>query len=237
MRPAADAARAERDRRLAAVGRFAAGMLHETRNLLNPVLAAAYLLEMHADDPEQVKQLARRIADLCDVGPRAHSKLRAFLRQEPVQFGDDAIVDLCLLARDVAALAEPLATQRSSGAIQFECSGDGDVYVRGEAAALREAILDLVLRAIAVTPAGGVVRLSVRAEGDQAVVGVQDGGTLNAETDEELFDPYHPSAGAEPGLALAAVYGVAARHGGTTEVADVPDGGTSVRFLLPRVVG
>ncbi|GAC1686765.1 MAG: hypothetical protein NVS9B3_05230 [Gemmatimonadaceae bacterium] len=44
-----------RDRRLAAVGQLAAGVMHDVNNALSPIMAAAYLLEARANDPAAVR--------------------------------------------------------------------------------------------------------------------------------------------------------------------------------------
>ena len=59
---------ASRDRRLAAVGQLAAGVMHDVNNALNPIMAAAYLLEMNAENPAAVRDYAARIARAAETG-------------------------------------------------------------------------------------------------------------------------------------------------------------------------
>src|SRR5678816_477980 len=54
-----------RERRLAAVGQLAAGVMHDVNNALNPIMAAAYLLETNAENPAAVRDYAVRIAKAC----------------------------------------------------------------------------------------------------------------------------------------------------------------------------
>jgi PAS domain S-box-containing protein len=61
---------AARDRRLAAVGQLAAGVMHDVNNALNPIMAAAYLLEMNAENPAAVRDYAVRIARAAENGRR-----------------------------------------------------------------------------------------------------------------------------------------------------------------------
>src|SRR2546430_6385526 len=51
-----------RERRLAAIGQLAAGVMHDVNNALNPIMAAAYLLEANAENPGAVRDYAVRIA-------------------------------------------------------------------------------------------------------------------------------------------------------------------------------
>jgi nitrogen-specific signal transduction histidine kinase len=71
-----------RESDLDAAGRVAAGMLHEIRNVLNPIVSAAWLLEAHAADPEKVRELARRIDGFAKAEARVAAKMRELLDRE-----------------------------------------------------------------------------------------------------------------------------------------------------------
>jgi nitrogen-specific signal transduction histidine kinase len=72
----------ERRHELEAAGRVAAGLLHEFRNVLNPIVSAAWLLEVNANDPEKVIELARRIDGFAKAEARIGAKLRDLLDRE-----------------------------------------------------------------------------------------------------------------------------------------------------------
>ena len=82
---------------LEAAERVAAGMLHEFRNVLNPIVSAAWLLEAHSTDPERVRELARRIDGFAKAEARIAAKLRELLDREVAggtaspQQNDDAV--------------------------------------------------------------------------------------------------------------------------------------------------
>lgn len=73
-----DARRAE----LEAAARVAAGLLHEFRNVLNPIVSAAWLLEANANDPQKVIELARRIDGFAKADVRIAVKVRELLDRE-----------------------------------------------------------------------------------------------------------------------------------------------------------
>jgi nitrogen-specific signal transduction histidine kinase len=62
--------------------RVAAGLLHEFRNVLNPIVSAAWLLEANANDPEKVIELARRIDGFAKAEVRIAAKLQELLDKE-----------------------------------------------------------------------------------------------------------------------------------------------------------
>jgi hypothetical protein len=73
---------AERAGRLDAAQRVAKGMLHEFRNILNPIVSAAYLMHANANDPVKVRELARRIEGFARAEDRVATKMRELLDRE-----------------------------------------------------------------------------------------------------------------------------------------------------------
>jgi nitrogen-specific signal transduction histidine kinase len=71
-----------REGELETARRVAAGLLHEFRNVLNPIVSAAWLLEANANDPEKVIELARRIDGFAKADSRIAAKLREMLQEE-----------------------------------------------------------------------------------------------------------------------------------------------------------
>ncbi len=65
-----------------AAARVAAGLLHEFRNVLNPIVSAAWLLEANANDPQKVIELARRIDGFAKADARIAVKLQELLDRE-----------------------------------------------------------------------------------------------------------------------------------------------------------
>ncbi len=67
---------------LDAAARVAAGLMHEFRNVLNPIVSAAWLLEANANDPQKVIELARRIDGFAKADVRIAVKVRELLDRE-----------------------------------------------------------------------------------------------------------------------------------------------------------
>jgi signal transduction histidine kinase len=80
--------RADHERRLASAQRVAVAMLHELRNVLNPIVSAAFLLDANANDPAKVRELAKRIEGFAMAEERVAAKMRELLEREAA--GDDA---------------------------------------------------------------------------------------------------------------------------------------------------
>ncbi len=223
-----------REQRLAAGGRVAAGMLHDMRNQLGTISNLAFVLEHVADDPEKVRDLARRLAELAHVRTRVMDRLRDFVRQDAARFADDAVIDLSAVVREAAALCAPLAAAQDT-TTQIVCDVPAPVPVAGEGADLRAAVFELVLNALEASPHSGTIQVCTRSDGVRAVVEVRDEG--NGPSDgmaETAFDPFISSK-EEPdaGLGLSAAYAIARRHGGDLTIGPGVSRGTVVVLSLP----
>jgi signal transduction histidine kinase len=137
-----------RERRLAAVGQLAAGVMHDVNNALNPIMAAAYLLDAHAENPAAVRDYAVRIAKAAETGAATAARVGRFIRQEPLQADREEPVDLSVVSDEVVAMTRPLWAERArGGAIHLERDLAEGAVVRGIAGELREALLNLVRNA------------------------------------------------------------------------------------------
>jgi signal transduction histidine kinase len=205
-----------RERRLAAVGQLAAGVMHDVNNALNPIMAAAYLLRHHAESPEAVRDYADRIRKAAEIGAATASRVGRFIRQEPVHAGGDEVIDLSALADEVVDLTEPMRLRRSSEAqeVRVERQLGSEVRMRGLPGEIREALLNLVQNAIDAMPNGGTLTLRTAIEGNEVCIAVRDTGVgMSEEVRERAFDPFFSTKGAGgTGLGLAEVYGIARRR-------------------------
>jgi PAS domain S-box-containing protein len=104
-----------RERRLAAVGQLAAGVMHDVNNALNPIMAAAFLLDANAENPAAVRDYAIRIAKAAETGAATAARVGRFIRQEPLQAEREEPVDLSLVCEEVVAMTQPLWAERARG--------------------------------------------------------------------------------------------------------------------------
>jgi PAS domain S-box-containing protein len=154
---------------------FLATLAHELRNPLAPLRTsleivrradgdAGVVAEAHATMERQVAQMVRLIDDLLDVSRISRNKLE--LRREPL--------DLVALVRETAAASLP----------QFEQAGlelrvelpDEPLPMQADPVRLAQVLGNLLTNAGKYTESGGHVRLSLRREGAEAVLTVEDDG-------------------------------------------------------------
>lgn len=226
----------ERERRLAAVGQLAAGVMHDVNNVLNPILAAAYLIDSFVGDDAAVKEYARRIAHAAEMGVSSLTRLRQFIRQEPHNEATEELVDLAQAVDEVIALAAPLWDGRPAHAlVSIDRELASGAVIRGLPGEVRAAVLNLVHNALDAMPAGGTLTMVSRVRDGSAVLEVHDTGIgMMPDVKEHAFEPFFSTKGPRgTGLGLAEVYGIVRRHRGVAEIESSPGVGTVVRMRFP----
>jgi signal transduction histidine kinase len=227
--------------RLAAVRQLASGVLHDINNVLNPIMAAAYLLQANAENPAAVRDYTARISKAVEMGAATAARVGRFIRQEPLQgIGAQELVDLSAVADEVATMTRASWSERAPGGpVHFRDDLSAGALVRGIAGELRAAVLNLVQNALdAMAARGGTLGLRTRVAGDAAVLEVSDTGAgMSPEVRERVFEPFFSTKGrGNAGLGLAEVYGIAKRHNGRAEIETTPGAGTTVRLVFPLAV-
>ena len=120
------------------------------------------------------------------------------LRQQP----ESATLDFGEVVRGIALDLSPLVADK---ALDFELAIDGPVRVQAHQWMLQELTRNLLHNAIKLSPAGAALSVSVRPEGDEAVLTVRDSGPgISPELRQRLFAPFSAgSASGGSGLGLA----------------------------------
>ena len=225
-----------RERRLAAVGQLAAGVMHDVNNALNPIMAAAYLLDANAENPAAVRDYAVRIAKAAETGAATAARVGRFIRQEPLQAEREELVDLSVVCDEVVDITRPLWAERvKGGVVQLERDLASGAMMRGIAGEIREALLNLVQNALDAMSGGGTLGLRTVVKAAEVWLEVRDSGTgMSAEVRERAFEPFFTTKGkAGTGLGLAEVYGIAKRHRGRAEIESALGVGTTIRLVFP----
>ena len=229
---------AARDRRLAAVGQLAAGVMHDVNNALNPIMAAAYLLEMNAENPAAVRDYAVRIARAAETGAATAARVGRFIRQEPLLGAREDVVDLIGdggggRRHDAPALAGAARRVAWSGSSSDLAAGR-DRCAASPASCARRCSTSCRTRSTR-WPGGGTLRIETQFTANEASVSGADTGIgMSAEVRERAFEPFFTTKGVNgTGLGLAEVYGIARRHRGRAEIESTPGEGTTVRLVFP----
>lgn len=219
---------------------FVANTSHELKTPVGAVTLLAEAIESAADDPAQVRIFAARISAEASRLGQLTGRIMSLSRLQ----ADDGLGDVRPVAIDevIAASIEAHVVQADSAGVDLARGGDRDVWVRGDAQILIEAIGNLVANAIVYSPKGSRVGIGVRADGDIVEIAVSDQGIGIAEADRErIFERFYRADEARSrrtggtGLGLSIVKHAIQRHGGEVLLWSRPGRGSTFTVRLPRI--
>jgi len=228
------AARQETEATLDRQRAFVADASHELRTPLTSILANLELLEA---------ELTGEQREMADSALRSSKRMRRLVgdllllaRADAGRAAPHAPVDLAAVAREAAEEAGALSSDHP---VSLDLTGP--VTIDGVADDLHRLAGNLVENALIHTAAGTPVTVSVRREGDSAVLEVADRGPgVPAGLRERVFERFARGSGdtaraGGSGLGLAIVKAVTDAHGGSVELLDAPGGGA--RFVVSLPIG
>ena len=213
--------------RLAALGRFASGVAHEIRNPLASISGALELLRQSRPEDEdearltdivlrEVDRLDRLISEMLDfVRPNVNTKLELDWAEEIKEASQLTFVDPKF--QDVT----------------LDVQADEPIIVMADQPRLRQVYWNLLNNALAASPPGGTVRVSLVREGPWAVLRVEDQGPgIPREHIDRLFEPFFSTKSEGTGLGLAIARQIVQDHGGSIHVESRP-GATCFTVRIP----
>jgi signal transduction histidine kinase len=149
-----------------------------------------------------------------------------------------AELDVAALVRGVEPTVRPQAEQAGLR-LELDDVPTG-LTVVGDELQLERVLLNLLTNAVKFTPAGGRVRLTVRARDGEVLLRCSDSGIgIPAAEQERLFSRFFRASNATDraipgtGLGLVIVRGIVERHGGRLTVESEEEAGTTVTVWLP----
>jgi signal transduction histidine kinase len=240
------AARSETEASLERQREFVADASHELRTPLTSILANLELLQEELDRPDGPRDSAAA-AEIADSALRSSQRMRRLVgdllllaRADAGRREQPRPLDLAEVVREAAREATAVGGEHPL-TLDLPSPGDG-VVVEGARDDLHRLVLNLAENAFLHTPSGTPVVVSVRRQGDDAVLEVADRGPgVPLDRRERVFERFARSSGdrsavSGTGLGLAIVRAVAEAHGGTATVRDADGGGALFEIRLPAAL-
>ena len=228
-----------RAEKLAAVGRLAAGVVHEINNPLATISACSEALERRVEDgdfegSDAVEDLAEYLGLIKSEAFRCKSITTGLLDFSRLRTGDRHPLDVAEILRSSANL---ISHQKRGENIEIRVDAGSDLpLVKADGGQIQQAIIALATNAIDAMPDGGVLTFRASAEPKKVCIEVEDTGIgIPVEDLSKIFEPFFTTkaVGEGTGLGLAVCYGIITDHGGRLSVRSNIEKGTTFSIHLP----
>ncbi len=221
----------EQNKRLAAIGRIAAGVAHEIRNPLSSIKGYATFLKEVFEKGSQNFDVVDVIIKEVDRLNRVVSELVEFAR--PLKLSGNP-VQIKALVEDSMKIIEYDAKRNH---ITIDKNLDDDIgSIIADEDQLRQMLLNLYLNAIESMEGSG--RLHVKLFRDKSaakiMIVISDTGSgIKKEELSDIFEPYFTTKLSGTGLGLAVVHNIIKAHKGEVKVKSESGKGTVFTIILP----
>ena len=220
----------EKARSLAEIAR---GIAREFNQIIAVILGKSQLLLARAPD----EAMRDGLGVIEDAAWRGADLVRRIAGLAAPADARNGVVDVRAIAQDAIALVR--TRWRSEGTVQGAVDIAADLStvsaVRGDEAALREAVGHLLRNALDAMPGGGQLAIALRGRDGGVELVIEDTGEgLSEDVRRRMFDPFFTTrAPGRMGLGLTLVRSTIARSGGRVSVERRADRGTIATVWLP----
>lgn len=232
-----------RAEKLAAVGRLAAGVVHEINNPLATIAACAEALEQRVEEgafaeSDAADDLNEYLGLIKSEAFRCKSITTGLLDFSRSRAGNRHLIDLGEILKSAANLISHQKRGQDVGIKVDLC--DDLQWVNADGGQIQQAVIALGTNAIDAMPAGGMLTMRALNQANSVVIEIEDTGVGIAPEDlSKIFEPFFTTkeVGKGTGLGLAVCYGIITEHGGRLSVRSNVDKGTIFSILLPITAG
>ena len=215
------------EKRLGSLGRLASAVAHEINNPLGGLFNALSTLKSHGH-LQSVRDVSLGLLERGLIG------IRDVVRTTLTVYRTDAVAR-DLLPADINDLGLLIAPEARRKSVEITIDNALADVVRLPSTPIRQAVLNLILNAVAAAPAGSEVCVFADATDERLAIAVVDGGSGLPPLAAEVLTG---RSGAPPpleggGLGLWTISRLIADVGGTIAVLYPDSGGTSVTLTIP----
>jgi len=219
---------------------FIAHMSHELRTPLNAVIGFSEIIERGMFGAVGHPKYIEYARDIGAAGRGLHTKIGDILEFANLEAGRYPLKPADLDLTEIAnTIVEENIGRAFSRRIALEMAPSPSMRIHADPQAVRSILVSLISNALAYTPEGGRVRVSIAAADNACVAMVQDNGpgfqpeeASRAGNAFRRFDREGAKTGT--GLGLAIAMSLAARMGGALKLLSVPKEGTRTELWIRR---
>ena len=220
-------------KKLADLGRITSGIAHEVKNPLNAMVIHLEILRSkiesgNANPTPQLEILDSEIKRLDRV-------VQTFLNfTRPVEINLEPM-DLNVIVGQVVALASTLAQER--GVTINKDIASGQLFVKGDADLLKQALLNVIINGCQAMPEGGPLKIKTSrgSDGSARITIIDRGIGIPEDARERIFNLYYTTKKGGSGIGLAQAFRAVQLHNGTIRFESEVGVGTTFEFILPAL--
>jgi signal transduction histidine kinase len=222
----------EQSERLASLGRFAAGIVHEIKN---PLVSIKTFLQVFGDqdeDQEDKQELAELATQEIVQIEGLLNNLLNFAKPSPPDF---AFENIMKLLKETIQLIKPEFNLKK---IKLQIINDTQSIpkVMIDKYQIKQVFINLIFNAMQAMPEGGslVIRITHDRENNRLIIRFTDNGYGVSEKElNKLFDPFYTTKPGGTGMGLAVSYNIIKKHEGEIRVTSEPGKETTFKVILP----
>jgi two-component system heavy metal sensor histidine kinase CusS len=217
---------------------YADNVAHELRTPLNKMLLGSEVILRKARTVEEYQDAIESNIEECEALTKIVKGLLFVARAENSQMTLQR--ELTDLGQELQTVVDYYESSASDATLRLQLSCPSGIKVNIDRPVFQRAISNLVTNAIAHTPAGGDVRVTVERTDDSYVISVIDSGEgIAPEHLPHVFDRFYradkvrAASSDRVGLGLAITKSIIELHGGQIDVSSELGQGTTFRIVLP----
>jgi two-component system NtrC family sensor kinase len=231
-----------RAEKLAAVGRLAAGVVHEINNPLATISACAEALEHRVEegafaDTEGEADLHEYLGLIKSEAFRCKSITTGLLDFSRMRAIDRRPLDI---RETLESSANLLSHQKRGFGVNIKVDVKEQLQlVNADGGQIQQAVIALGTNAIDAMSGGGMLTLRGSNQANSVVIEIEDSGVgIASDNLSKIFEPFFTTkeVGRGTGLGLAVCYGIVTDHGGRLSVRSNLGVGTTFSILLPAAI-
>jgi predicted ATPase/signal transduction histidine kinase len=219
------------------LGRLAAGVAHEIKNQLTPVLTEAQRIVSMIESGKEIStqyliERARTIEEASRTANKITMAMLDYARESKPEFSHYNLKDSI---ESVVALHQS-DCKRSNVLISVEKIAVEEIFA--DKRQIEQVLINIInngCESILEKGKSGIIIISVKKEEPFVIIRIQDTGTgIPKENQGKIFDPFFTTkAPRGVGLGLSVSYGIIERHGGKIDFESELGVGTTFRIYLP----
>lgn len=219
----------ETNRRLAAIGKLAAGVAHEIRNPLSSIKGfATYFARQYENEPEDV-EIAKIMVQEVERMDRSITQLLEFAKPMAVQIKQTRIEPL--IRHSLKLVSHDLGKKKIHVETDIRTKRE---TIHTDPERICQVLLNLYMNALNAMDSNGILEVGVADVADNLEIRVADNGCgIPAKDLEKIFDPYFTTRAKGTGLGLSIVHRIVENLKGDIRVENRPSKGTVFYITLP----